>query len=48
MKNKRLICEACGAVQFEIIVEPTLPETEEQKSWLRDAIYCPHCGSECE
>ena len=46
MEKKTLICESCGAVKFEIIVEPDLPSTEDQKCWIRDAVSCPHCGTD--
>ena len=53
--TKRFRCEgACGAVEFEVRVEPsydadTIKEQfPEALKWLKDAIYCPGCGDECE
>jgi len=47
-RTKRFICDDCGAVEFDVTVEPAFenqPVTKDQQEWLDDISYCPVCGN---
>lgn len=48
-ENRKMFrCEDCGAVEFEIIIEPNLPIDKSKKEWLEDCSMCPACGGYIE
>jgi len=47
-KTRRFLCDNCGAVEFDITVEPNYPINPEKAQWLRDCHFCPQCGGDIE
>jgi ribosomal protein S27AE len=47
-QTRRFRCDGCGAVEFDITVEPNYPLDKDKAQWLRDCRFCPQCGEEIE